>query len=151
VESAGLTYAPRYDRRHHVNVLAQVRPFERVELSARWELGSGFPFSETAGYYDRLTLGNIFNGPFVSETGVPYAILGPKNAARLPAYHRLDLSAGYTLVIPLGEHSLRATTGLQLINVYDRSNILYFDRSTGQKFTMLPFFPSASLTLEYSR
>ena len=145
IESGGISYPPRYDRRHSVNIMGIVRPLERVELSARWEFGSGLPYTQTAGYYDRLSLGGVFEGSYVSETGTPYTILGEKNAARLPAFHRLDLSATYRFSIG----RLNGSFGLSIINVYDHENIIYYDRETGQKIMMLSFFPSATLTVEY--
>ncbi len=145
ITSGSFTYPPRYDRRHSVNIMGVVRPVERLELSARWEYGSGLPYTQTSGFYDRLSLGNVFDGSYVNETGKPYTILGEKNAARLPAYHRLDVSASYRFT--LGR--LNGAVGVSIINVYDHENIIYYDRETGQKITMLSFFPSATLTVEY--
>jgi hypothetical protein len=97
------------------------------------------------GYYDRLLLGNPLRTSFELETGEPYLVLGEKNAARLPAYHRLDLSLTYRFDLFGAKWAL----GGQIINVYDHKNIFYFDRKTGQHTEMLRFFPSANLTLEY--
>jgi hypothetical protein len=72
-------------------------------------------------------------------------MLGAKNDARLPAYHRLDASISYDTRI-LG---LDLSVGADLLNLYDNKNIFYFDRRTGQRVYMLPFFPSATLTLKY--
>jgi hypothetical protein len=145
VTSNRFTYYPRYDRRHTLNVLAVVHPLERLEATLRWEVGSGFPFTQTIGYYDRLVFGGIFDGSFVGETGKPYSLLGQKNAARLPTYHRLDASVTYRFVI----EPLKGTVGLSVINLYNQRNVFYFDRKTGQRVDMLPFFPSAALTIEY--
>jgi len=71
--------------------------------------------------------------------------LGPKNAARLPAYHRMDVSVLYTLRM-LG---LDVNVGADLLNVYNNKNIFYFDRQTGQRVNMLSFYPSATLTIQY--
>jgi len=145
VNNRGFEYHPRYDRRHHINLLATVRPFEHTDVSLRWELGSGFPFTQSMGYYDRLLLGDALPGQFELETGEPYLILGNKNAARLPAYHRLDLSVTYRFAL-LG---VRGILGGQVINLYDNKNVFYFDRKSGQRVNMLRFFPSLTLTLEY--
>jgi hypothetical protein len=145
ITSQGLTYAPRYDRTHSVNLLAVVRPFTGLSVSLRWEYGSGFPYSQTLAFYNKLSLDEFFLQPFQLEQGSPYAVLGPKNAARLPSYHRLDVSASYSFPIS----SLRGSAGLSLINVYDRHNIFYFDRKTGQRFNMLAFFPSATMSVEF--
>jgi hypothetical protein len=145
IKNGGLKYYPRYDRRHHVNLMAITHPIKGLTATARWEFGSGFPFSQTVGYFDRLTLDNALPGQFELETGSPYIILGEKNAARLPAYHRLDINLAYSLSV-LG---FDITAGVDFLNVYDNKNIFYFDRKTGARVNMLAFFPSAALTISY--
>jgi hypothetical protein len=145
VTASGYTYFPRYDRRHNLNLLGVVHAAQGVDLTLRWEFGSGFPFTQTMGYYDRLALGDLFRGSYIGETGSPYAILGEKNASRLPAYHRLDASATYRFTI----RPVTGSLGIHIVNAYDHKNIFYFDRKTGQQTTMLPFFPTATLTLEF--
>lgn len=145
VNNRGLTYNPKYDRRHHLNVLGVLHLLERLTAVLRWEFGSGFPFTQTVGYFDRLMLRDALPGPFELETGKPYTMLGPKNAARLPAYHRLDASVVYQLSF-IG---MRGNFGVHIMNLYDNKNVFYFDRKTGQRVDMLSFFPSATLTIEY--
>jgi hypothetical protein len=145
VDNRGLDYYPRYDRRHHVNILASVQPLNHFDVSVRWEFGSGFPFTATIGYYDRLMLGNPLRSPFENETGLPYVSMGEKNAARLPVYHRMDLSAIYRFSVG----GILGSLGGQIINLYDHRNVFTFDRNTGQQTDMLHFFPSATATLEF--
>lgn len=145
IDVQGITYPPRYDRRHTLHLLFVVHLFQELDLTLRWEVGSGFPFTQTIGYYDRLVLDDPFTGDFVGQTGEPYSLLGPKNAARLPAYHRLDASAVYDFTLG----ALKGSVGLHIVNVYDHKNIFYFDRKTGSQVNMLPFFPSMTLQLEY--
>jgi hypothetical protein len=145
ITNQGYTYPPRYDRRHTLKFLTSLHPLNNLDFNVRWEYGSGFPFTPTVGFYDRLTLGDIDNGGFVGEIGDPYVRLGEKNVSRLPAYHRLDLSAAYrTLFGPL-----RLSMGVSAINIYNQKNIFYFDRQTGQRVNMLPFYPTATIELEY--
>jgi hypothetical protein len=144
LENNGLAYYPRYDRRHHLNILGTARLAEGLDVSVRWEFGTGFPFTQSLGFYDRLRFVNSMPGPYEFETGEPYLALGGKNAARLPSYHRLDISLSYKLNLPGG---LRASVGVQVINAYDSKNVLYFDRKTGERVNMLPFFPSVSMTV----
>jgi len=139
------TYHPRYDRRHSLNLFAVVHPLENLDVAFRWEVGSGFPFTQTIGYYDREALTQVFREPYVGLTGIPYTILGAKNAARLPTYHRLDASAGYRFTFG----RLKGQLGVHIVNVYDHSNLFYFDRKTGRQINMLRFFPTATLNLEY--
>ena len=145
VTSQGLTYAPRYDREHTINLLGEFHVLEHLDANIRWEFGSGFPYSQTTGYYSRLSLTDFYQEPFQSETGTPYIQLGAKNAARLPAYHRLDIGLSYHFQLA----SVKGRAGVDIINVYNHQNIFYFDRSTGQQVNMLPFFPTATLELEY--
>lgn len=145
ITARGFTYYPRYDRRHNLNLLGVLHLSDGLDCTLRWEVGSGFPFTQTIGYYDRLNLQDVFQQPFVGETGNPYAMLGEKNGARLPAYHRLDASATYRFEIS----SLNGNVGLHIINLYDHKNVFYFDRKTGQRVDMLPFFPTVTLNLEY--
>ena len=145
VSNAGLTYSPRYDRRHSANVLNVFHATENLDISLRWELGSGFPFSESIGFYDRLTLNDPVRGTYATETGSSYIRLGPKNGGRLPFYHRLDASVTYKFL--LGR--MKGTAGIHAINLYDQKNLFYFDRATGNKVYMLPFFPTVTLNVEY--
>ncbi len=143
--NGGFVYFPRYDRRHHLNLMAIGHPLRGLTTTVRWEFGSGFPFSQTVGYFDRLSLDNALPGQFENETGSPYIMLGPKNAARLPAYHRMDISVVYTVRV-IG---LEVNVGADFLNVYNNKNIFYFDRRTGQRVNMLSFYPSATLTIAY--
>jgi hypothetical protein len=145
VTAGSLQYAPRYDRRHTLNLLASVYPVRALELTVRWEYGSGYPFTQTVGLYDRITLGDIGGSAIVNETGSPYQILGGKNAARLPAYHRLDASASYRFTV----RALNARAGIHVLNLYGARNILSYDRKTGRRIDMIPFFPSATLAVEF--
>lgn len=145
VTNGGETYAPRYDRRHTLNLLGVTRPWEHVEMTARWEFGSGFPFTPSIGYYDRLTFNDLLQFPILREPGTPYLRLGEKNSIRMPVYHRLDVGATYRFV--LGR--LSGGIGVQIANVYGRQNVFYVDRVTGQLITMLPFFPSVNISVEY--
>jgi hypothetical protein len=92
-----------------------------------------------------LSLQDLFRGSSLGETGKPYAVLGPKDDARLPTYHRLDASATYRFTLK----PITGTIGVHVVNVYNHKNVFYFDRKTGQEIDMLPFFPSATLNIEF--
>jgi len=141
----GFTYNPRYDRRHNLNLLSKFVLTDDISLTLRWEFGSGFPFTQAVGSYDRLKLGDRFPVDYESETGEPYLVLGQKNAARLPTYHRLDASFLYHFRV-LGTEG---AFSVSVMNVYDRKNPFYFDRKTGQRVNMIPIFPSATLQIGY--
>jgi len=139
------TYAPRYDRRHNLNVVVGSKLRGGWEFNAHWEFGSGLPFSQTVGFYDRLSLGGIFDSTFAHETGKPYTILGEKNAGNLPAYHRLDL--GISKAFTFDSYTLAIE--FNIVNVYNRKNLFYYNRYTGDRVNMLPFFPTLGLRGEF--
>ncbi len=145
VSANDVTYAPRYDRRHTVKAVTTFHVVDGLELTLRWDYGSGYPFTQNAGFYDRLLLSGVGTDPFPGGTGSPSRSLGAKNAARLPAYQRWDAGLTYTLSVG----TFRGTIGASLINLTDQKNILYYDRNTGKTDYMIPFFPTASLSLEF--
>jgi len=57
------------------------------------------------------------------------------------------LDAGISYKISLGR--FRGTVGASVINLSNQKNILYYDRNTGKTDYMIPFFPTASLSLEF--
>jgi hypothetical protein len=139
------TFAPRYDRRHNLNIMNIARITESFDLGFRWEFGSGYPYTQTVSFYDRLSLSDIGRSPFQNQSGKPYSVLGEKNASRLPSYHRLDIIATYAFAVG----NMTGSLGANLTNVYNNDNILFYDRKTLQKITMLPFLPSASVKVNF--
>ncbi len=138
-------YAPRYDRRHTLNILNLARLTDDLDLGIRWEIASGYPYSQTIGFYDRLTIPDLGRDSYIKDEGKPYTILGGKNAARLPTYHRLDITLTYKYQFS----GINGNVGLSFVNVYNSKNILYYDRKTLQSITMLPFLPSAFVKMEF--
>ena len=57
------TYQPHFDRRHNVNFVTSYKFGKRDSWKAdiRWNLGSGFPFTQTQGFYENLTFANGIN------------------------------------------------------------------------------------------
>jgi hypothetical protein len=116
------------------------------EFNVRWNYGSGFPFTKTAGFYEYL---NFANGLYTDPTtangflGISY---GDLNQGRLPAYHRMDISVKKTLL--LSEHSEMELLA-SLINVYNRENIFYFDRVRYRRVNQLPLLPSLGVNMTF--
>jgi len=133
----GVKYYPRYDRRHSLNVLTGINLGRGWNTSVTWTFATGMPFTPIAGYYDRLQ--NEENPIWAFwKNYVPSTYWDARNTGRLPVYHRLDLSMSKEFQIDLAD----ITLGASIINVYDRENIFYFDRKTGERVNMLPFMPS---------
>lgn len=146
IDQNGFSYVPRYDRRHTINLLTVLHPVKNIDVSFRWEFGSGLPYTQSYGFYEKRNLGSGYPNDYMFEVGTPTTIYGPKNAARLPNYHRLDIGATWRIVELLG---IRSILGVNVTNVYDQKNLFYFDRNTGERYNMIGFFPSAMFTLEF--
>ncbi len=140
----GWTYYPRYDTRNMVNLTGVVNLGSGWQFSAMWVYNTGRPFTQSWGYYDKFYYGDLNNSGSLLENYRPYSILADKNLARLPEYHRLDISLTKTFVLSWIKFDLDAS----IINVYNRKNIFYFDRHTGKRINMLPFLPTATLKVE---
>jgi hypothetical protein len=142
------TYNPIWDRRHNVNLVASYTfgKHDSWKASARWNYGSGFPFTQNQGFYERLPFSQGTYTDITSANGDLAIIYGPLNGGRLTDYHRLDL--GLTKTWKLDEHqTLQAD--LSVTNTYDRDNIFYRDRITGAQVNQLPFLPSVGLSYTF--
>jgi hypothetical protein len=139
----GVRYFPRYDIRHSLNALVGYELGSGWQASATWALHSGMPFTPIAGYYDRVSI-DPWSPPYDQGQVNPATLWGDKNSARLPSYHRLDLSVTKQFQID----GARLTCGASVINVYDRKNIFYFNRDTGKEVYMLRILPTVSLKIE---
>jgi hypothetical protein len=136
-----LKYSPRYDSRNNLNILLEYNFGAGWKASALWYYASGLPFTQIVGYYNKLH----FNDPGGQDYFFsPYTILASRNLGRLPDYHRLDLSVSRDF--DLGPLKLRGD--ISIINVYNRKNLFYFNRTTGKIVNMLPFLPTATLRVE---
>lgn len=137
-------YDPVFDRRHNVNVVAS-QGFGQGDwlVSARWNLGSGLPFTQSQGYYQAPGGGDGISGDYLSSNPNAVSIyLAGLNEGRLPAYHRLDLNVKRTWKFD-GNGALDLSAGVT--NAYSRENVFYINRITGQRKDQLPFLPSVGL------
>ncbi|MCF8461013.1 MAG: TonB-dependent receptor [Flavobacteriales bacterium] len=141
------TYYPLFDRRHNVNLVAAYTFGKNLnwEASVRWNLGSGFPFTQTAGFYENLVFDGGINTDYTTQNGVLGVEYGELNKGRLPYYHRLDLSVKRSF--ELGKTTLDAVIGIT--NVYNRQNIFYIDRVRYQRVNQLPILPSFGLSWQF--
>jgi len=147
-EDEFLEYAPVWDRRHNVNLLVSYSFGEgRLwDFSARWNYGSGFPFTQTQGFYENYVFSGNLNSDYVGGNGTLGSTFAPINQGRLPAYHRLDINVKRT--IPISDNSiLELTAGVT--NMYNRDNIFYFDRIKFERVNQLPILPSIGVNLTF--
>lgn len=140
----GITYPPRFDSRHIINLTLEADLGSGWAASAMWIYTSGLPFTQISGYYDKLTPIQLGDNPFLLNSYSRYMMLSTTNLVRLPDYHRLDMSLSKKIQI----NSIKMSLDISVLNVYDRKNIFYFNRNTGEKVNMLPFMPSVNVKVE---
>lgn len=140
-------YFPLFDRRHNVNLVAAYTFGKNLnwEASIRWNLGSGFPFTQTAGFYENLVFTDGINTDYTTQNGQLGVEYGELNKGRLPYYHRLDLSVKRKFEI--GNTTLEAILGVT--NVYNRENIFYIDRVRYERVNQLPILPSLGISWQF--
>jgi hypothetical protein len=137
-------YYPRYDSRHGVNLSVAYDFGGGWQASAVWSFNSGLPFTPLAGYYDKYFPTEPGTGWYSDDFFRPYLILGDRNIERLPSYHRLDLSVSKSMQLGF----LNLAIDVSVLNVYNRENIFYFKRETGERVNMLPVMPTATIKIK---
>lgn len=142
-----ITYYPHFDRRHNINLVASYSFGKRRswEINARWNFGTGFPFTQTQAYYPHYDPSQI-NDNYVTNNEDVYFLLAGFNQSRLPSYHRLDIGAKKKFY--LGQrHTLEAS--VSMTNVYNYRNIFYVNRNTNDIVYQLPFLYYFGLTWRF--
>ncbi|MEJ2217111.1 MAG: carboxypeptidase regulatory-like domain-containing protein [Gemmatimonadota bacterium] len=139
------TYHPPHDRRDQVNALASL-VLGRYTLSASFEYGSGFPFTRPIGFDQLIDFRTDTNElPDVRRTfGETQVLLERPYNGRLPPTHRLDISVKRP--VDIGSQEIQLQAGA--INVYDQTNIFYYDVFTGRRINQLPLTPYVSVKLQ---
>jgi hypothetical protein len=141
-------YYPHYDRRHNMNLLASYTLGEKMqwEVSVRWNFGTGFPFTETQGYFEKVRFDGGINSNYLTENGLLGIQYADLNKGRLPTYHRMDFNVKKKFFI--SENSI-LEADLSVTNLYDRDNVFYVNRVTNSVVYQLPFMPSFGLNLTF--
>lgn len=142
-------YPPHFDRRHNVNLVASYTFGKKAdwEVSSRWNMGSGFPFTKTQAYYEGIDFGNGVSTNYLGGNGNLNILYDQQiNGGRLPYYHRLDIGIKKTFNI---KDKLKIEINLSASNVYNRKNIFYFDRVRYTRINQLPVIPSLTVGLSF--
>lgn len=142
------TYTPHFDRRHNVNLVANYRFGKKKgwEVSARWNIGSGFPFTQTQGFYEFLDFQQGINTDYTTANGslgIQYADI---NQGTLPWYHRLDVNI--KKIFTFGKN-MKLELNAGATNMYNRQNIFYIDRITYQRVNQLPILYNFGVNFEF--
>lgn len=137
----GKSFPFLFDRRHEIKMAAAWKKSPRFEAGANWLFASGRPVTlPVDSYYD----------PFSNELVDVYS---GRNDARLPGYHRLDVSFKFI------KHKKRYTRTwlISIYNAYNQFNTFYFeqiDRNDNNQVTikavsLFPIIPSISYQFKF--
>jgi hypothetical protein len=141
-------YNPIWDRRHNINVVTSYTfgKKKRWEANARWNYGSGFPFTQTQGYYPKLNLNGDIDVDYTNANPNVSYIPATLNGGRLPQYHRLDIGVKYKYN---WTELVRMEINFGATNTYNRANIFYFDRITQTRKNQLPILPNLTISFTF--
>ncbi len=136
-------YRPPHDRRHQLNALTSFA-LSKFDISIRWNVGSGLPYSQIRGF-DGFVL---MDGPtdVRRESGQARVIYDQPFRGVLPTYHRLDISV--ERVFQYRDDSF-ITLQAGLINACDQANVFALDIFTLRRSDQLPLIPTAGIKFEF--
>ena len=142
------TYLPHYNRTHNLNFVGSYvfGKDKSWTIDARWNFGSGFPFTMTQGYYENMTFDQGIATDVTQsndDLGILYADI---NTGQMPSYHRLD--ASLKKQIKFSKNSLLEVI-FSITNIYDRANIFYYDQLTDSRIDQLPIMPSMGANWQF--
>lgn len=142
-------YYPVFDRRHNINLVGTYLfgKNKDLEVSVRWNLGSGLPFTPTTGFFQQEDFsGGVTTDYTTSNSGTVETLLGDFNSKRLPYYHRLDITVKK-------QFEFKNSSVLELVasvtNAYDRQNIFYVNRVSGEQIYQFPLLPSLGISYKW--
>lgn len=153
-----VTYAPLFDRRVDLDLVLRVPTLLGWEAGIRLNVGTGVPYTRPRSSYTVyqprfLRDGGGFIGASDEEDDDEQygVLLGPRNGARYPAYHRLDVSFRRTFTKSWGE----ITPHLDILNMYNRRNVLFYfyeyegDPPTRSGISMFPLLPTVGVEVRF--
>lgn len=143
VQLPRLEFNPPHDRRHQLGATLRLTA-GAWSLGARWQFGSGLPFTQVDGYYTGVDIGSPASTDFLTDAGTTLVSRADPYGGRMPTYHRLDVSLEHKM--PLRQADLTLQAGV--INAYDRANIFEYNIFTGSRVDQLPLIPSLGVRVD---
>lgn len=143
----GNTFLAGFDRTHDLSVVLSYDIFDWFTASTTFILGSGAPYTPIKSIY------------MVNFT--PTLEYGLRNSARLPTYHRLDLSLSFRLTKK--NKPFQADAVLSVYNVYNRQNVFFTytvpetDALSGQvelksyQVSLFPIIPAVTVNFKWKQ
>lgn len=147
----GVRWAPGHDRRHDLDVVATWRP-SRYRLGARVGYATGTPYTPIVGEIARLSYDPSRDRWGTGKPERPLESLGgPRNGARFPAVHRIDLDASRDFTI----RGATVAPYVSVANAINAKNVFVYlyeystDRPTRQAISQFPILPSVGVRVEF--
>lgn len=112
-------YAFEFDRPHIINLLAGMEIGDGWQIGAKFQYASGNPYTPVS--------------DVLQKNGKYYLVDGPKNSARYPDYHKIDVRVDKQ--VNFSGWSL--TAYLDLWNVYNRDNITSYSFKADDSGTII--------------
>jgi hypothetical protein len=164
----GENFPFRFDQRHTLNIVLNYQLNTWLDVGIRWQYGSGFPYSEPVGIKPRIILGdNNLDGvpetpeiatrknnsnPELQEIIYDIDYANSRLNAKRPPYHRLDVR--FTAFTNFW--NLDWTFYLDVINVYNRANVIAYDYYVTPELTlgrrantMFPIIPTLGFSVRF--
>lgn len=143
IRVSAATFNPPHDRRHQVNATGRYE-VDGWAVSARWQFGSGLPFTPLNGFYTRVPVSNPQSDTHLSGTGSTFISQAEPFSRRQPTYHRLDLTTERVFRRTQADITLQGG----LINVYDRDNLFEYSIFSGSRIDQLPLIPTFGVRID---
>ena len=140
----GRRFPYRYDRRHDVSVVLTHQISPRFDLGAAWVYGTGTAatLAESRFYAPSAAIRQV------QQYQISAVRFSDVNDFRMPAYHRLDVSASWS--IRKGPKPRILT--LSVYNAYNRKNVFYATwdgDGTLKGYALLPVIPSLAYRFSF--
>lgn len=150
----GITTPYRFEQTHLANVVLNYRVNNWLELGTRWTYATNFPFTPPVGYTPRIVGDSIATNLLTGEAlfNLDFGDDANQFSEKRPAYHRLDFRAtAYARF-----WSTDWAFYLDVINVYNRKNVLGYDYSLNNDLTikkrvvgMFPILPTIGINARF--
>jgi len=132
-----------YDQRHTISFIVEKYLNEKTSIKAKWSYGSGYPYTSPVIEYVQ------------SEGNEQYELIeqAVRNNKRYPAFHQLDIRLTRNVKL----WGLSCSYYVEILNVYNRKNVLLYDWETVGNFSAVkitpikgvPFVPFAGITFSF--
>ncbi len=139
--TATLNYNPSQHRKHQLNVVAHAER-NGVGFTVQWQYGTGFPFTESAGFDKFQVLTPTTD--VAKEPGITRVLYDTPFRGRQPAYERIDVWLDKEVAFERARVTIRAG----IINLFNRDNLFYFDLFTLRRVDQMPLIPSVGIKVE---